>query len=357
MLVIMAVVFSTLLPPSVSAVTPFTPQTSSILSDQVFTPEPMGPFVALAAGNSSYYRNDQVIFQGSVVRLSSVDLHIGADPEIPGGDQSAPASDEVDTYLTEPIIVITRARSRRFILGTVNPVINGVKVVVRRIKATGKIIEILNCGNWTRALNSDYTFECDTTVGPCVPGAMEIKTTEEVSPDGKTKTVVTVSSDGCTTKVDTRVVTTEIKEVCTENSWLDVFEHGDVNGKLGKSFKADEVIGQLPQEIQDNIHKSLGGKNKINYIFVQRGACESQASLIRVRWFRKDGGLSKWVYFLVGMGVGVGLGYIIRGSPDNPVFQAAKAVTKGKSEPIRKTITGSGVTKGVVGSRPISPTR
>lgn len=310
-----------------------------------------------AVGTSEYYNDDTVILRSRKSFISSVDIHVGRSPEVPGGLKTAPAADEEDVPLEKRTLVATRTSLGNIYIGYLNPIVNGKQIMVRRKKASKKIIAVINCGNWTRELAADYSFEsCEAEAGPCIPGKEEILKDEEyISEDGKTKTKIVTTSDGCKTRIEKTVTIVDYRrdEVCVEGAWLDVLEQGSYNGKLGKAFKVSDAIQSLPTELQQKILAEVG-KDKVSYLFVQQGACENERDRFRVRWFTKDGGMSKWVYFLAGVGVGFLLGYVIHGTPDKPVFAAQKVQT---TPPVRNTPgMGSGSTSGgTIGTRPRRP--
>ncbi len=304
-------------------------------------------------GTDEYYRNDAVIFTGKKIPASSVNIHVGGDPQLSGGLTSEPAADEEDVALDRTIIVATKSGSGSIRIGPLEPTYKGKQIYVRRLKVSKKIIATINCGNWTREIGANYTFECQSSAGPCVPGETKTDTSETVSDDGKTKTTIVTTSNGCVTKIDKTVTITTVQtnNVCVPGAWVDVLEQGDSNGKLGKSFKVSEVISSLPAEVQSKITSAVG-KEKINYLLVQQGACESEKQNIKVRWFSKSGGWN-WVSFLVGVGVGFAIGYIVRGSPNSPVLNGIKSTN---TAPVRTGATGSGSTSGgVVDTRPRKP--
>lgn len=302
--------------------------------------------------SSTYYEDDTVIFRSKKVFVSSVDLLIGSSPEVPGGLKTAPAADEEDVPLDRRIIVATKTSRNNIYIGYLNPTVNGRQIIVRRKIDSKKILAIVNCGNWTRELGADYTFECDTTPGPCVPGEMQTATEESVSPDGKTKTVIVTSSDGCKTKIEKTITTTVDvpRDVCVPGAWVDVLEKGGSTGKLGDKFKVSEAIAGLPAEIQTQITSRIG-KDKINYLLVQQGACEEEKGRISVRWFVKGGGWN-WFSFIVGAAVGAAVVYFIKRRRSNPT------PIKSQTQPLppRTRINGSGSTSGgTVGTRPRRP--
>ncbi len=269
-----------------------------------------------------------------------MDLHIGASPEVPGGLQTAPAEDEEDIALDRPIIVATKSSTGKILIGTVNPIVNGKQIYVRRIKATLKIIVIINCGNWTRQLGGDFTFKCDTRPGACIPGDTVSDTSEDISTDGKTRTVIVTTSDGCTTKIEKTVTTTVENrvEVCKPGS-LDPTPLVNISGNVKKSFKVSEAIKQFTTEQQSEIISKIG-QEKINGLIIFQGACEEERGSLAVYWFAKKGGGWNWLSFIVGAGVGFAFGYWIKGSPDNPVLQTP---TKTINIPtIRTGATGNG---------------
>lgn len=295
-------------------------------------PRDIKPRPREAVGNSEYYNDDDVIFRSRKVFVSSVDITIGTSPEVPGGLKTAPGPDEEDVALTKRILIATRTSMGNIYIGHLNPVVNGRQVYVRQKKVSHKIIAIINCGNWARELAADYSFQCDTTPGACVPGEETTTTESSVSDDGKTKTVIVTTSDGCKTRIEKTITTVKDNPVCIPGSWTDVLEQGDYNGKLGKSFQVDEVIGSLSGELQEKI-KAQVTREKVNYLFVQRGACELESKTVRARYFIKGKGMSKWIYFALGFGAGFFTGYIVRGTPDTPVPTGAPKIQTHTSDP------------------------
>lgn len=303
-------------------------------------------------GTSDYYNDDSVIFRSNKVFVSSVDLIVGASPEIAGGLKTSPASDEEDVALDKRIIVATKTSRNNIYIGWLNPTVNGKQVIVRRKKASKKIIAIVNCGNWTRELGADYSFECNPIPGACVPGETKSDTQENVSDDGLTVTVIKTTTDGCKTTIE-KVITKTVKEtknVCVEGAWVDVLEQGDSAGKLGDKFKVADAISGLPEEVKTQILSGIN-KKEINYLLVQQGACENEKGKIKVRWFVK-GGKWNWFSFLVGAGVGFLGGYLIKRTRNNPV----PAKIQNQTLPPRTGISGSGSTSGgSVGTRRTRP--
>ncbi|QQS22611.1 hypothetical protein IPM19_03190 [bacterium] len=330
--------------------------------------EAMGPYVQTVVGTSEYYSDDSVFFRSRKVFVSRVDLQIGASPQVRGGLRTAPGIDEEDVKLERRILVATMTSANNIYMGYLSPVVNGQQIYVRRKIATKQIIAIINCGNWTRQLGSDYSFqECDKTPGPCIPGEMTTKTEMATEEDGSPVTIVT-SSDGCTTRIERTIVRTKIEtkieketeyvKECVPGAWLDVYEHGNFNGKLGKSFKVAEVIGGLPGELQSAIVAQVT-KEKVNYLMIQQGACENERTRIKVRWFTKSGGWN-WVSFLVGTAVGAAVVYFIKRSDKarktNTVQQPPRGTTfTGGSTGSDGNPTGSGSGLGTVPTRPRRP--
>lgn len=349
-LIVLAAIFMTSLPLSVQASVVSKPQT------QNETVEVMGPVVEPVAETINPqtfdYNDDNYIFRAKHVYVSSVDLIVGASPQVPGGLKTAPGSGEEDVDLDKRILVMTATSRNNVYIGWLNPVSNGKQVKVRRIKATKKIIAIINCGNWTREIGASYTFECSPVAGPCVPGETKTSTEELVSDDGLTVTVIKTTTDGCKTTIE-RVTTKTVKEtknVCVEGAWVDVLEQGNSAGKLGDKFKVVDAISGLPQEVQTQILSGIN-KKEINYLLVQQGACENEKGKIKVRWFVK-GGKWNWFSFLVGAGVGFLGGYLIKRTRNNPTPSGKTPYQQNT----RTGISGSGSTSGgSVGTRRTRP--
>ncbi|HMQ02026.1 MAG TPA: hypothetical protein PKD79_03090 [Candidatus Doudnabacteria bacterium] len=312
-----------------------------------------------AVGTSEYYNDDTVILRSRKSFINSVDIHIGRSPEVPGGLKTAPAADEEDVPLEKRILVATRTSLGNIYIGYLNPIVNGKQIIVRRKKASKKIIVVINCGNWTRELAADYSFVCDTTPGLCVPGKVDTNREEYISEDGKTKTVIVTTSDGCKTRIEKTVTIVETKYRCEPGILDPTPLYETASGKLGKAFKVAEVTSHLSQEIRVGAIAHL--PEKVNALIIYQEACpvDENKRMIKVHYFTSSGGWS-WVSFFVGAGIGFVIGFVVRGSgrPDKPVLIPPVTPTKtGNASRPTSTGVGGGPTSGggTIGTRPRRP--
>lgn len=351
-LIVLAAIFMTSLPLSVQASVVSKPQTQN----ETVEVEAMGPVVEPVVETINPqtfdYNDDNYIFRAKQVYVSSVDLIVGASPQVPGGLKTAPAAGEEDVDLDKRILVMTATSRNNVYIGWLNPTSNGKQVKVRRIKATKKIIAIINCGNWTREIGASYTFECSPVAGPCVPGETKTSTEELVSDDGLTVTVIKTTTDGCKTTIEKVITKTvkETKEVCKEGS-LDPVPLVNISGQVKDSFKVADQISQFTSQQQQEILSKIG-QEKINGLLIFRGACETEREVLSVHWFAKKGSKWNWMSFLVGVGAGFLGGYLIKRTRNNPT----PAIKTPFQQNTRTGISGSGSTSGgSVGTRRTRP--
>jgi hypothetical protein len=307
-------------------------------------------------GTSEYYSDDAVIttvtHRVAVKRIGSI--HIGGDPQVRGGLYNIPpAADEEDVELDREIMIGTMSASKVLYIGRVSPVLdNGTKVIVRRKKLTLKIIAIVNCGNWSRQFGAEVEKVLDkqTEFLPCRPfedGRRKIR--DELI--GNTR--FEEFDDGCKKEVIKTITVVDKTTVCIEGSWLEVVRHGNDYGKVsGKKFKAVDVI---PSSIQAEVFAQSPElrEKKVKFLQVLQGACESEKQRFKLVWFTGDGGWH-WKEFLIGLGAGFLVGYLVRGTPDCPVLIPPSTPTKTPALPIRPN-TGSSSSSSVTGTRPRRP--
>lgn len=278
-----------------------------------------------APGTPEYYNNDMVRYSAvAYVRVAHTEYMtiIGGSPQVPGGVKTLPLDDEEDVDNDQVRSIETRAANGKMYLGELGlTMLDGAtKVRIRRKKATHKLLMILNCGNWAREIGVGLTERIEYREVECKPHAPVTSRSEGSEGFDMIETV----SDGCTTtitKVRTEFETKTITK-CVPDTWFVRIQDGQSQGKLTgqKSTIRSHITDARLMSLFEAQYPGIS-EMKVQFFQLLEEACVAEGSIthLRIVALVSSGGGWHWREFLIGLGVGLVVGFFLgRSSVDCP---------------------------------------